>query len=134
MGGICGTRVSVCSVCITTAIVLTVLLGFLVATNVNHIATGTTPHAPALSGAEGEVAGEVEDSLDTMTTVDPTGIEIETVRNAMMMNTVPQEVVAVDLLTIDSMPVGTEDIVTHPKMPMGYPASHSILRHLRLLR
>ena len=134
MGGICGTRVSVCSACITTGIVLTVLLEYLVATNVNHIATGTTPHVPALSGAEGEVAGEVEDSLGTMTTADPTGTEIETVRNAMMMNTAPQEVVAVALLTIDSMPIGTEDIVTHPKMPMGYLASHSIPRHPPLLR
>jgi hypothetical protein len=132
VGGICGTRISVCRVCIPTAIVLTVLL---VATNVNLIATGTTPHALALSGVEGEVGGEVEDSPpDTTTTADPTGIEIETVRNVMMTTIVPEEVVAVALSAIDSMPIGTEDIITHPKIPMGYLASHSILSLLRLLR
>lgn len=131
MGGICGTRTSVCRVCIPTAIVLTVLL---VARNVNLIATGTTPHALALSGVEGGVGGEVEVSPGTMTTADPTGIEIENVRNVTMTTMAPEEVVAVALSATDSMPIGTEDIVTHPKIPMGYLASHSILSLLRLLR
>ena len=92
------------------------------------------PHALALSGVEGGVGGEVEDSLDTMTTADPTGTEIVTARNAMKMSMALGEVVAVALSTIDSMPVGTEDIVTHLKIPMGYLASHSIPRHPPLLR
>lgn len=92
------------------------------------------PHALALSGVEGAVGGEVEDSLDTMTTADPTGTEIVTARNAMKMTIALEEVAAVALSTIDSMPVGTEDIVTHPKTPMGYLASHSILSLLHLLR
>jgi hypothetical protein len=104
--------------------------------NVNLIATGTRPHALPLSEVEGEGGGEGEDSLDTMTTADPTGIEIETVRNAMMMTMAPEEVVAVALTTIDSMllPVGTEDTVTHLKILMGYLASHSTLSLLRLPR
>jgi hypothetical protein len=103
--------------------------------NVNLIATGTRPHALHLSEVEGGVGGGVEDSLDTMTTADPTGIEIETVRNVMMMTMAPEEVVAVALLTtIDSMPVGTEDTATHPKILMGYLASRSTLSLLRLLR
>jgi hypothetical protein len=106
----------------------------LVAMNVNLIATGTRPHGLHLSEVEGGVGGGVEDSLDTMTTADPTGIEIETVRNVMMMTMAPEEVVAVALLTtIDSMPVGTEDTATHPKILMGYLASRSTLSLLRLL-
>ena len=125
-----------CSIWIPTVILLTVLLEYLVAMNVNLIATGTRPHAPPLSEVGGEVGGEVEDLLDTMTTADPTGIEIETARNAMMMTMAPEEVVAVALTTIDSMllPVGMEDTVTHPKILMGYLANHSTLSLLRLPR
>ena len=114
------------------AIVLTVLLEYLVAMNVNLFATGTTPRALLLSELEGGVEVEVEDSLDTMTTADPTGIEIENVRSAMTMTMAPEEVVAVALTTIDSMPIGTRDTVTHLKILMGYLASHSILSLLRL--
>ena len=102
--------------------------------NVNLIAIGTTPHAQALSGVGVGVGGEVEDSPDTMTTADLTGIAIETVRNVMMTTMAPEEVVAVALSAIDSMPIGTEDIVMHPKIPMGYLASRSTLSLLHLLR
>ena len=134
MGGICGTRISVSIVHFPTAIVLAVSWDYSVATNVNLIATGTMLHALALSEVEGGVGGEVEDSLDMTTTADPTGTEIVTARNAMKMSMALEEVVAVALSTIDSIPVGTEDIVTHPKIPMGYLASHSILSLLHLLR
>lgn len=136
MGGNCGTRISVCSGYIPTAISLTVLLEYLVAMNVNLIATGMRPHALPLSEVGGGVGGEVEDLLDTMMTAGPTGTETETVQNAMMMTTAPEEAVAVVLTTIDSMPVGTVDTVTHPKILMGYLASLSLstLSLLRLLR
>lgn len=125
-----------CSVCVPTALELTVVLGYLVAMNVNHFATGTTPHGLLLSGAEVAVAGEAGDSLGMMTTADPTGTEIGTVRNAMMMTIAPEEEVAVALTTIDSMLVGTEDTATHLKTLMGYLANHSIpsLLCLRLPR
>ena len=134
MGGKCWTRISVCSICIPAAIILTVLLKYLVVMNVNLIATGTRLPALPPSEVEGEVGGEVEDSLDTMTTADPTGIEIESVRNAMRMTMAQEEVVAVALTTIDSMPIGTEGTVTYLKIIMGYLASHSTPSLLRLPR
>ncbi|KAH9081820.1 hypothetical protein EDB83DRAFT_587399 [Lactarius deliciosus] len=85
-----------------------------------------------LSGVVGGVVGEGGDSLGTMTTADLTGTEIETVRNAMMMTMAPEEEEAVALTTIDLMPAGTEDTVTHLKTLMKYLASHSIPSLLRL--
>ncbi|SRR6266404_2846984 len=102
--------------------------------NVSLFATGTMLHALALSEVEGEVVVEVEDLADTMTTADLTGIEIETVRNDMMMTMAPAGVVVVALTTIDSMEVGKEDTITLPKIIMRYLASHSILSLPRLPR